>query len=231
MPTLAIIAAILLLLLIPLFAKVRIILTYHGAILLRIRYLFFTFTLHPRKKKPKKKKMKKKKSAVKKPNGSGAPGTGNATQKKKREPLTLGDIRLLIRLFRQTIGRILDKASRHIRIELRELSVSVGGEPDAAKAAIEYGLLSQAVTYFVAFLENTRFLKPPKPRAIDLRVNFLEREHRFSFRADLSCPLIFLFPFLIFSLTEALKLKGRFTKRRTARSNTAKTAPKENRNG
>ena len=228
MRALAIIASILVLLLILLFSKIRITLSYQGAIRLRLRYLFLSFTLYPRKKR--KKPKKKKKPTGKKAAQTDTKSAKNAPpQKKKAPPLKFGDIRFLLSLFRETLGKILDKASRRVRIKVKRLELSVGGEEDAAKAAIEYGLLSQAVSYLLAFLENTGFLKPPKPTAIDLRVNFLERTHRFSICTQVSCPLVFLIPLLVSTLTEALKLKARFTRHRAKEAAKRNATQKENR--
>ena len=231
MRALAIVASVLLLLLILLFAKIRITLSYRDAILLRLRYLFLSFTLYPQKKRRRPKRKKKQKRKKSTATASHGKQKGSHGAKKEKHPLRLGDIRFLLSLFKETIEKILEKASRHVRIRVKELYLSVGGEEDAAKAAIEYGLLSQAVSYLLAFLENTGFLKPPKPTAIDLRVNFLERTHRFSIRTEISCPLIFLIPLLISALTEALRIKARLGRHRAAERAKRKTQEEENCHG
>lgn len=218
---LPILAALLLLLL----SSLRITLSYGGELALSIRYLFFRFSLYPRKKKGKKKKRKKKKLS--------GTVTKTATAKKQKKRLSFGDVRFLLRVLRETLAKILEKASRHVRITLRELRITIGGERDAAVAAIEYGLISQTVSYLLAYLDHTGFLKPPRDGAIDLRVDFTEREHTLSAKIVISCPLIFLIPLLFSSLTHALAAKGRWSRHRaaSAKKNTATPKPKENENG
>ena len=225
---LPILAALLLLLL----SSLRITLSYGGELALSIRYLFFRFSLYPRKKKGKKKKRKKKKAsgtATKTATTKKPP----ATAKKQKKRLSFGDVRFLLRVLRETLAKILEKASRHVRITLRELRITIGGERDAAVAAIEYGLISQTVSYLLAYLDHTGFLKPPRDGAIDLRVDFTEREHTLSAKILISCPLIFLIPLLFSSLTHALAAKGRWSRHRaaSAKKNTATPKPKENENG
>ncbi len=225
---LPILAALLLLLL----AKLRITLSYGTGLTLSVRYLLFRFSLYPRKKKARQKKRKKKKVSLKKATpGVEKKKTGSKSKPKKR--LSFGDVRFLLRVLRETLAKILDKASRHVRITLRELRITIGGERDAAVAAIEYGLLSQAVSYLLAYLDYTTFLKPPKDDAIDLRIDFTDRGHTLSTRIDISCPLIFLIPLLFSSLTHALAAKGRWSRHRTASANRKNATPKakENENG
>ena len=94
---LPILAALLLLLL----SSLRITLSYGGELALSIRYLFFRFSLYPRKKKWKKKKRKKKKSSATVTKTATAKKPP-ATAKKQKKRLSFGDVRFLLRVLRET---------------------------------------------------------------------------------------------------------------------------------
>ncbi len=232
MRALLIVLPILLALLILLFARVRLLLYYENGLRLSLSYLFLRFRLYPSKRKKRKKEKKKKASKTTQAThkkGGGTPKGG------KKRPLSLGDIRFLLGVLREVIKTLLEKSSRHVRIRIRRLSLMIGGSEDAAKAAIEYGLASQAVAYLTAFLVNTGFLTEPKRHAIDVRVNFLEKHHTFSARTEIACPLVYLIPLAISALMQALSAKNRWTRHRKKglikSKTTVKNAKKENKNG
>ena len=234
MTALYILLSILLLVALLLFSRVRLSLIYNGAIRLRIQYLFVRISLYPRPaRKPKRVSAKKKKRPKEAPPAMGAKHT-KKPGKKSGQPLKLGDIRFLLRLFRDVIAHVLDKASRHVRIRIKHLRLSIGGADDAARAAIEYGLVSQSVAYLLEFLQNTGFLKRPKARAINVGVNFLDNEHDLAIRTDIACPLIFLIPLTLSSLTKALTAKNRWSRHRArtaAKAQDKNQQKKENDNG
>ncbi len=233
MRALLIVLPILLAILILLFARLRLLLYYENGLRLSLSYLFLRFRLYPRRQRKKKRRKGKKKSAAVAGSGTHKVATGKRSGKKK--PLSLGDIRFLIGVLRDVLATMLEKSSRHVRIRIRRLSLSIGGSEDAAKAAIEYGLAAQSVAYLTAFLTNTGFLKKPKHNAIDVRVNFLEKQHKFAARTELSCSLIYLIPLAVSALMQALTAKRRWTYRRrngtVKAENTEKNAKKENKNG
>lgn len=220
-----------------LFSKVRFSFSYNGAIQLRISYLFVRIRLYPlNKSKPKAKKKKKASNTAhtdKHPNA--APKKGAPQPKKKsKAPLKLGDIRFLLRLCREVIAHILDRASKHVRVVVKQLRLSIGGADDAARAAIEYGLVSQSVAYLLEFLRNTGFLKHPKKGVIDVGVDFLEKENDLAIRTDVTCRLLFLIPIALSSLTKAFTARTRWKRHRarTAKKPQDKNQQKkENDNG
>ena len=233
MRALLIVLPILLALLLLLLSRVRILLSYDKGLRLSLSYLFIRYRLYPAKPRKKKKKKGKKKSAKTKKGAKGGKGTPAKT-KGRRKPLTLGDIRFLLGVLRDVLLSLIEKSSRHVRIRIQRLTLSIGGSEDAAKAAIEYGLAAQAVAYLTAFLANTGFLKEPRRGAIDLRVNFLEKQHAFSVRTEIACPLIYLIPLAISALMQALSAKRRWTHRRGGGAkpkNTETNAKKEKNNG
>ena len=163
MKALYILLPILLFVLLLLFSRVRLSLVYDGRIQLRISYLFVRIPLYPRKKRrpkasAKRKNRKRSSHAQKMKIIAEAPEEKPRSEPPKKAPLRLGDIRFLLRLFREVIAHVLDSSSRHVRIRVKQLRLSIGGADDAARAAIEYGLVSQSVAYLLEFLKSTGFL-------------------------------------------------------------------------
>ena len=214
MTALYVIISIILLVVLLLLARLRFSLAYDGEIRLRISYLCIRFSLYPRKKRKPKKTSKNKKKRLNPAKKHTPPNRGTGATAKKKKPLRLKDIRFLLRLFREVLSHVLAKASRHVRIRIKHLRLSIGGADDAARAAIEYGVVSQSVSYFLEFMRNTGFLKPPKARAVNVGVNFLEEEHELALRIDVTCPLLFLIPLALSSLTKALTAKNRWSRYR-----------------
>ena len=212
MKALFIILPIAALLLFLLFSRLVFSLSYDGKILLSARYLFVRIALYPRRKKMKIKKKKRKKKQKK-----GA--VAASTQKGKgRRSLSISDIRFLIRILSEAAEKLVGRASRHVRIHVKSLDVRIGGLDDAARAAIEYGLVTQATSYFLAYLEHTSFLAPPKPNAVSVEADFLNRGNTLKARFEIGCPLIFLIPLLTSALSTFLTTRNRWLHHRRRRS-------------
>lgn len=228
MRTLFILLPILLFLLLLLLAPIRFSLSYDGRICCAVHYLPFRISIYPRKRRKRKKakRRRKDKHLLQKKSRKGS-------AKKEKPPIRISDIRLLLRLFTDVLGDFLSKASRHVRIRVRRLYLSVGGADDAARAAIEYGILTQATSYFFAFLEESGFLRPPKPKDVTLEVNFLESGHTFALHTTVECPLIFLIPLLFRTFCKALTAKNTWTthRARAKARKKKKLQTKENGNG
>lgn len=213
-----ILLTILLILLLLLFSRVRFCLSYDGNISLTMRYSLLRIPLYPRKPKPQK-STRNKKNTKSESRGKKTPPP------KQSKTLRLGDVRFLLRVLRETVESIIERAARHVRIVVKELTLTIGGADDAARAAIEYGVLSQAASYLLAYLDNTGFLAPTKEGAVNVGVNFLEKGHTLRARTEIFCPLLFLLPLLLSSLTKALGARGKWTRYRAkAEKNKSKKA-------
>ncbi len=213
---------------------------YDGRLRLRISYLFLRLSLYPRKPKKKKKaktsKAKKKHAKQHRRNAATAdaasPHAEGETRKKKTS-LSFSDVRFLLRVLRELAVSILDHATKHIRIYVYRLRLTVGGERDAARAAIEYGLLTQSVSYLLAALDSTGFLKKNGVRDVSVDVDYLEKGLSLDVRIDVACSLVFLISFAFRALTSALAAKGRWTRHRARRKKQPQStsSEKENHNG
>lgn len=240
MKALIIVASILLPLLVLLFGPVRFSLIFDGRLRLRLSYLFLRISLYPQQAKKKKKRPKANKRN-KKHKKSQSSSTEAVTDAKKREEkpkeekqkLSFSDIRFLLRVLRELVGSILNHARKHIRLYVRRLRITIGGEEDAARAAIEYGLLTQSVSYLIAALDSTGFLKKNGVRETSVNVDYLESKHSLEARIDVVCPLLFLLAFAFRALAAALAAKGRWTRHRAKnkRRSQSTSSEKEIHNG
>lgn len=92
--------------------------------------------IEAKKRKEEKKKEKKAKKALKK-------------KKKKKEKMTFSSVMDLLK----ECLLLLDFTSGRISVKINDLSIAVSSD-DAAKTAIEYGLITQGVTYLVALIRE-----------------------------------------------------------------------------
>lgn len=150
----------------------------------RIRYLFITYTLVPKKTKRKRKKKKK----------EPAPSEKKEEQEKSsglRDIIKEKGIKGLLELLKQLANAAVGGAKilfRHLVIRKCNLTVTVGDE-DAAETAMEYGYLCAAVyPASGAIISNT------KCRDHNIRVvcDFHQKETTVWFQGHASVKLVFL---------------------------------------
>ncbi len=205
---LAILAFILLLLFMPLHVSF----SYDGGIRLSVRYLFFLIPLYPRKKKPKKKAKQKK--------GKGHALTEKSPARKKKKAkkampkLVFSDIRMLLRLALRFLKEVEKKANGRLRFRIKRLDLVLGGAKDASAAAIQYGLLSQAVAYLLETATQTRYFKANRRDVRNIAVDFLSEENVFRLQCSAACPLIHTLSLAVFALLRGTKAYGTFKRHR-----------------
>ena len=163
MTLLYILLAILLLLTFLCFIRIHLVIIANTDIQAVLKILFIKIPLYPKSKKkirperfkkgyPSRKDQKKKASPKKEAKKSGA----------KKTPL--GEI---VSTVLELVKLLFSRFTRHLRLDVSKIVVTVGGE-DAAKCAIQYGIISQSVAYLLAFLDNN--LKISKKRDGEINV-------------------------------------------------------------
>ena len=228
---------ILLFFLLILFSRVRFTFAYDGQIRCYVRYLAFYIPIYPRKPQKKKKKKKKGASATKKSSKAPATKRQGASlkegHKKSTSPLRLGDVRLLLRLGGRVLSSFLERASRHVRIRVSRLHVTVGGARDAAVAAMEYGAAAQALSYLLELLHQTGYLIPPREGNVGVAADFLREGHSHNAKLSVECRLIFLSPLALSTLADVLRARGVWLRRRARATSKHRQnkITKENENG
>ncbi len=174
---LAILAALLLLLLLP----VRIYLFYDGKVCAFLSVFGFRVPLYPRKKKSKaaKRKRKKKKSL---PHSTQKEKTGT----KKNFSYYTKNFRLFLRI----LGKVQKKLRGAFKIEILSMRATVA-TGDAASTAILYGVISQGFSYVLA-LADTFWRTKYSPRNIYLAPDYTAEKTEFKIKIRLSSNLFYL---------------------------------------
>ena len=142
-----------------------------------LRVCFFTFPIYPKKEKrvrrmktwPKEKAKKVKKTKKKK----AVPDQSDGEEKKNRISSALFTVRRVIAVLRVFLA----KFPRYLHVDLRKLTVAVAS-PDAAKTAIEYGLVSQALAYLAELIDQRSHLHIGKRCEISVYADFLSQKSR-----------------------------------------------------
>lgn len=118
-------------------------------------------------KKSEKKKRKEEQKAKKKADEEEARKAGKKIRKR-----TVGEnVSMITDLVKTAVGRF----GKHLRIRVARLHLSVGTD-DAAKTAILYGILSQAVCYLAALLDSTSTLRYPAKADVDIHADYLSEK-------------------------------------------------------
>ena len=100
-------------------------------------------------------------------------------EKPKEKEAKDKDIAETIKLLNDIILSIKDKFFRYLRIDLASLKVIVATD-DAAKTAIQYGVVVQLVQYTVTILQNITNFTPNNSTSIICDVDYLKTKSEFS---------------------------------------------------
>ena len=178
---LAILGGLLLLFGLLLLLRVGVQLRYDGSFSVKLKVLFLSFTLFPKKeklrikgqppseKKEKKKKQKKEKAVSKKPDFSEL-------------------FSLYRQLFTEVILPALGRFLKHLHLRVDQLQIEIASE-DAAKTALLYGSAVSGGTAFLEFLRNITHLKMGREEEIYIRSRFDKTEGSCRVRITLSLCL------------------------------------------
>lgn len=178
---LAILGGLLLLFGLLLLLRVGVQLRYDGSFSVKLKVLFLSFTLFPKKeklrikgqspseKKEKKKKQKKEKAVSKKPDFSEL-------------------FSFYRQLFTEVILPALGRFLKHLHLRVDQLQIEIASE-DAAKTALLYGSAVSGGTAFLEFLRNITRLKMGREEEIYIRSRFDKTEGSCRVRITLSLCL------------------------------------------
>lgn len=178
---LAILGGLLLLFGLLLLLRVGVQLRYDGSFSVKLKVLFLSFTLFPKKeklrikgqppseKKEKKKKQKKEKAVSKKPDFSEL-------------------FSFYRQLFTEVILPALGRFLKHLHLRVDQLQIEIASE-DAAKTALLYGSAVSGGTAFLEFLRNITHLKMGRKEEIYIHSRFDKTEGSCRVRITLSLCL------------------------------------------
>ena len=172
---LSLLAFIWLILMIP----ASVIIKYDTDFSLKIKVLFITKTLIPKKRKLTGKngysarKYRKKLKALEKERQKAADKTASASGKKKKKKAEgekhERDVQQTVELIAELVRAMLASFGKHLRIKAERLHIVVAS-PDAATTAVMYGAVSQSLSYLMELLNRV--------------TNFRYRKEEFSLSAD-----------------------------------------------
>lgn len=182
---LAILGGLLLLFGLLLLLRVGVQLRYDGSFSVKLKVLFLSFTLFPKKEKlrikgqpPSEKKEKKKKKKKK--------------QKKEKAVSKKPDFSELFSFYRQLFTEVilpaLGRFLKHLHLRVDQLQIEIASE-DAAKTALLYGSAVSGGTAFLEFLRNITHLKMGREEEIYIRSRFDKTEGSCRVRITLSLCL------------------------------------------
>lgn len=182
---LAILGGLLLLFGLLLLLRVGVQLRYDGSFSVKLKVLFLSFTLFPKKEKlrikgqpPSEKKAKKEKKKKQK-------------QKKEKEkavskkPDFSEMFSFYKQLFTEVILPALGRFLKHLHLRVDQLQIEIASE-DAAKTALLYGSAVSGGTAFLEFLRNITHLKMGREEEIYIRSRFDKTEGSCRVRITLS---------------------------------------------
>lgn len=180
---LAILGGLLLLFGLLLLLRVGVQLRYDGSFSVKLKVLFLSFTLFPKKEKlrikgqpPSEKKEKKKKKK----------------QKKEKAVSKKPDFSELFSFYRQLFTEVilpaLGRFLKHLHLRVDQLQIEIASE-DAAKTALLYGSAVSGGTAFLEFLRNITHLKMGREEEIYIRSRFDKTEGSCRVRITLSLCL------------------------------------------
>lgn len=165
------------------FLKVRLCLSYENDLSVKVKVLFFNLALFPKTKKnprPKnytlkalkrrqdklnKKSLKAQKKQSKKATAPQSDGTAQQDKNAK-----LKEILALIRLI---LDNVMSPFGRYLKVEILKMHVKVGSA-DPAKTALIYGGVCQAVSYIVELLSNLTNVDIKNTNSISVEPDFFE---------------------------------------------------------
>lgn len=192
---LIIVLSVLLLLFVLLMIRGHATVEYRDSVTVRISILGIPFWRYPKKKKkirlsdytPKKLEKKKRREArlqdkrkkrlAKKAKRRGEPSAGSTPAKKRGLLENLG-------LIREILTVLIGKSAKHIRVHADRILINVATD-DAAKTAILFGAVNQAVVGILELLDQTQKLSVSRSSTISVKADFAAQKST----ADISITL------------------------------------------
>lgn len=190
-----ILGAIILLIFLVLFSKIKLILVYDDSFSVCIKLWFLKFKLYPSENKEHKKKEKPKKADSK-------------AQKKPKEKAKMSPDKIikLIKAMKDIVADLISSFFGKLHINFVKIHADIGCE-DACKTALAYGAVTQSVAYVIEFLDNITNVDKSRSSDIDIRANFISQKSWVELNCLLYLRVISLFPLGIKGLKAFFKYK------------------------
>jgi hypothetical protein len=168
---------------------------YGEELSLFVKVLFLRIKILPKKEKKgsgslsakKAKKIRDKLALKKKKKAVAAKEKKLAKEEKKKhkKKKSIGEILDLLRLITALLGVVIRKFSKHIRIHLSRLKLTVA-TADAATTAVAYGAATQTLSVLFPLLESVKQIRLPKENELDVGIDFLSDTPSFDLKLSVS---------------------------------------------
>lgn len=191
---------VILILLILLLMPLRLTIDYGETLIIRLKYLFLTFTLFPAK--PKKKKPSSKKKAEEKNKETSADKEQKNQPKKKSRFAALKDkygLDGLIELIKEIVHIVVDVLkgfAKHMMIQNIVINAVIAGE-DSADTALKYGYACSVIYPALSILDSNCKLKK---HSEDISAGFLAEKCVIEFHMLVKMKVIFVLGILLSAL-------------------------------
>lgn len=180
---------------------IRISVSYDEKLSVKLKILFLSFTVFPKKKKKidpkkfslkkfKKRRIKEEKAYLKKQKASKeSKKTSKEDEAKKSTSKKKGvkeSASYIMSFIRDVVFKIIKKTAKYLRVDISEFRIVVGGD-DAAEIAIEYGVVSQIAGYIIGLIDGLKHTRYTKDAVVEISCDFTAPSSNVS--ADLSFRL------------------------------------------
>jgi len=194
-----ILLAVVLIIALILMINLRISVKYGDKTYVKVGALFFDYDYI--KKQNKKSQRKKKKTA--KSGGKSAKDKKKNVLSEFTDGLEFSDFLQLLRLL---IIRMVESSSGHVRVRIKRLEVTVGGEkPDTT--ALLFGGINAAVSWILEYLSLNTRLYPPKKSSIFVNCDFDKGKTEAELELTARIRIIHLVKFALKFFVDFIKLK------------------------
>ena len=155
-------------------------LTHNGEFFVSLQILFLNFRLLPKKEKTTRMSSKRFSEEFKKHKRKKKRKELYNSKKSASSPRSISsqDIPFYFDVIKEFIEKSYSSTRKGLSIKITKLQISIG-TGDAAKTAIAYGVVSQAVAYFLEFCEQVAHLKISPKSKIDINTDFLSSKSTF----------------------------------------------------
>ena len=210
--------AILLLILILLMSRLTVIVDYDSDIFLKVKY-FGLITIYQKPGKEKSTKRKRKKKS-RKDSSDEADEKSKKKKKPKKPAPTFDELMELLRMVLDSLGKPLKKILKRISFSHLSFDAVCGGE-DAAKAAINYGMMNIAFSSVLNLIDQFFTLKSPDD--LHIGVDFYQEKTVIKVYVEIRATVGAALAFVFTLIGRAIK---NYLSRRLARSAIKKLAAK-----
>lgn len=162
------------------FLKLRLCLTYENDFSVKIKVLFFNISLLPRSvKKPNPKKyslkalQKKQNKLNKKKTKKQSAESSEATAQESPSNNKSSKIKEILEIIKIILENVMSPFGRYLKVEIIKMHITVGTD-DPAKTALIYGGICQLTSYIVELLSNLTNVDVKKQNSIIVNPDFLE---------------------------------------------------------